>query len=334
MGFIPPDEYYILMDLPTVAGQLISNPDLSLLGQAGIKTVMYFVNAWEDTEPEPGRVDWSVIDRYIDRVLTCGMQRVILPAYTAGPTWAPEAWYVRTAAGVATGVLSPWNRAAQEYSNQRLETMVKRYRSYDGQVLVVNTQLTHGETILLNEPAWYGQDALASFRRFTGLNEPCKNTEPTESWLRQSYLEMLLDQQQILIDNPTRTLYTAVHPMIASFPGLYGNGCNLYRDILQSYAAMQAEIIWVLYTWVQWSNLWGEQRQLSQTYPTLQIFGGAEYAEGLPNTAPAAVQAGIRGQFIGPLHPFTNHTQLEPWMLDNLAHAMELWKSNGQTIAR
>jgi hypothetical protein len=134
-------------------------------------------------------------------------------------------------------------------------------------------------------------------------------------------------QQAILVDNPNREIWTQVHPVIAQFPGIYGNGCKWLEDVLSAYRSNwpDANIGQIYYTWIQWGQVWQQMRDLSVKYGT-HVYGGSEYAEGLPTSTPRAITNGLRGQLCGVLHPFTGHTEVLPWMTDNIKAAIKQWR--------
>lgn len=323
--FLRPDDHFILMDVPNAAGRLFNDDELSALRDAGMTITMMFMNNLKDLEPVRGEYQWGEIDSYIERALRHGY-RVFIPTYTAAPAWAPETWWVKTENGGGQGVLSPWNQDAQEYLLNHYRCMVEHCAS--SEVVVVNTQLTHGETLLLNEAAWFGPDAIASYEEHAGAGaRPCKNVDVTEDWLQSTYFRMMRTQAEVLARQPVKVLYTAIHPMIAQFAGMYGNGCRWYDDLLMMYRNFfpDHEILWVLYTFIQWGHMHPTIMNTARRL-RVDVFGGAEYAEGLPHTTPAAKAVGLRGQFIGPCHHFTGHTQVEPWMLDNIKAAVKVWQ--------
>jgi hypothetical protein len=65
----------------------------------------------------------------------------------------------------------------------------------------------------------------------------------------------------------------------------------------------------------RWKNQYNEQ-----------VFGGAEYAAGVVDSTKAAIEQNIRGLLIGPCHPYTGYRRIEPWMLDKIQEACQLWQ--------
>jgi hypothetical protein len=51
----------------------------------------------------------------------------------------------------------------------------------------------------------------------------------------------------------------------------------------------------------------------------------AHFCAGLKDTTPAAIAKGFRGQILCPLHPQCGQKTIEPWMLDEIRKAHELW---------
>ena len=119
-----------------------------------------------------------------------------------------------------------------------------------------------------------------------------------------------------------------LHIAIAHFNNLYGNGCNWIEDILQAYVdnLPGVKINHIYYTWTQWEQYWKQMNSWRQRFNE-NVFGGAEYAEGLPQTTPRAIANGLRGQILAPCYPGL-HDHIEQWMLDNIQASIATWNSS------
>lgn len=329
MKFLASDDSMLLMDIPNIDGHLFSEEELRALRDAGVRTTMMFGNDINLCNPSDGVYAWEIIDGYVERATRCGLN-VMIPTYTQAPLWGPDHWYAHTRAGILRGLISPWSAAGQEYLLNHYQMLVDRYASRT--VAIVNTQLTNGETILINEAAYYDAAAAQSYHDEYGSSFwPNRDTregdERTDAWMRKSYLSMMQTQARVLSTQPAQLMFSAIHPAIADF-GLYGNGNKWYADLLAMYRDTYPEhdIVWVLYTWAQWSYYHPIVRALKDSLG-LRVYGGAEYAEGLPGNTPIAIEAGIDGQFLGPCHPFTGHRAILPFMLENIRAAIGQWNS-------
>ena len=316
--FIDQDESMILMDIPTVTGQLLDDEDLKKLHDAGIRTAQMFYHDWNVIEPTPGAYNWDPIDRYLERLQRNGFKALIMTP-TWGCAWFPDSWCAMTAHGKALdergfGVLSPWNDAAQAHLIGYYQALAARYNK-PGQSMVINAQQTSGETFFLNEPAYYDTCALGSYQEYTGnAGIPTPKDPDTEQWLFESLLNMLLGQNKVLCES-SGEVWMMQHPAIADF-NLYGNGNQWIGQFLTAYRATfpEAQINQIYYTWVQWAGYWARMNFWRDTFKT-NVWGGAEYCEGLVSSVPAAIANGLRGLLIGPCHPFTGHEHIEPWMV-------------------
>jgi hypothetical protein len=131
----------------------------------------------------------------------------------------------------------------------------------------------------------------------------------------------------VLAAQPEREIWMMLHPAIANFAGLYGNGNRWIESILLNLKTQlePVTINHIYYTWIQWQPYWQVMNSWRERFDE-RVFGGAEYAEGLPITTPHAIQQGLRGQILAPCYPGI-HDHVEPWMLDNIRTAQCLWAS-------
>lgn len=325
MALVADTDRIILMDVGTCEGKYMNCDDLKMLHDAGMRTVFPLGVDWGNIEKSMGEYDWSLVDHYVESRLDAGFN-ILLGCYSRAPTCLPDEWYAHTGAGIARGLISPWNVEAQAYMLEFYKRVMKRYESSN--VVVVNTYLTEGETIGLNEPMWFDPFALASFREYDNSDKmPCKNSENTEAWLLRSYMSVLNSQAQVLLSGQHRELWTMLHPAIADMGGLYGNGCKWIEPLLSMYRSFGDDVYigHIMFTWRQWAYYWPRMNKLSEQYGA-HLFGGAEYADGAPMSATLAKEQGIAGLICGPTHPFTGHKHVLPWMVENIKQALSRWQ--------
>jgi Beta-galactosidase len=317
MAFITPDDHIILMDIPKVTGQRVSQDEMCQLRDAGILTTFRFYTEWDEVNPAPGVWDFSGLDAYVAQANAVGM-KTLLACYSHGPSWAPTDWLVQTATGPQPRVLSPWNEAAQAASLELYTKMRDHFTSPT--VEVIDTWLVDGETMFLNEPAWYDPEALASYKLVMGSSAvPAVLNPDTDKWLHDSYIGMYMNQQTIL-QAAHNEVWTALHPALA---GMYQNGNIWIPDLLANYATFPGvQICQFYYTWIQWQYLWPAMLAWKAQFNT-HVFGGAEYSTGLPTTAPAAKAFG-GGLLCGVLHPFTGIPVLQPGMVQLIREAIKV----------
>jgi hypothetical protein len=136
----------------------------------------------------------------------------------------------------------------------------------------------------------------------------------------------MMDIQRILVMQPQHEVWLQLHPAIANFGGIYGNGCKWVPDLIADYASLPEikKINWILWTYIQWFGLYPLINGLKDAYH-VDVYGGAEYADGIVTSTDIAMANRIRGLVCGPLHTFTNHDHIEPWMVENIKEAYRKW---------
>lgn len=328
-SFFDEDEYFILMDINTAEEKLMAEDDLKAFRDAGIRTSESFQLNWDWVEPEMGVYNWRYLDDYMERARRCDM-KAIIKCYTFGPPWLPDAWCVKIASGVAHGCISPFNSEAVDYALDFYQKVHDRY-TIPGKSIVFNSWFSNGETMYSNEPAWFDDAALASFReKFGGDAVPTVGEERSEQWLKKTLIDFMVKQTMILGENETSEVQCCLHPAIADFPGLYGNGNKWIEDLIAEYYALGYTTHHLYYTWIQWGHLWGRMRTWARQYNE-RIWGGAEGATNVLTTTPYAIENNLRGLYIGPLHPYYGYNHAEPWMLDNIRKAYSMWARERST---
>jgi hypothetical protein len=341
MGFLNDSEFFLLMDLESrLDGERgqdwhnnlevrspspIDEDAMKRLREAGIQTTIPFSMRWNEIEDKDGNWEWGAFDEYVERANRAGL-KVLLQTASHYPDWFPDDWYVKTVKKIERVALSPWCEEAMARNNDFSQRVIDRYNS--DTVMVQSVQLRCGETLLLNEAAFYDEHALASYKKYAGSSEVPVPGEPyTEGWLRASYIKMVVDQQRVMASQKQREIWCMLHPVIADF-GFYGNGCNWIYEILTSIklSLSPVKINHIFYTWIQWPAFWPAMQQLREAFQEDQ-FGGAEYAEGLKTTTPAAIEQGLRGHILAPCYPGV-HDALEDWMLDAIKVSQSQWMAS------
>ena len=172
--FIDADEHIIILDQPVGA---LSVDDLKRLRDVGIKTCWGWIN-WYSTEPRKGDYQWAITDYVVDRMAQAGM-KLVLTVPNAGPTFAPDDWYLRThdghlwrayydgyREGFPYSELSPWNAGAMAYEREFQRTVRDRYAS-SGMVQCVCGGVHGAEAVLPGmTESWFDRAALESFRAY------------------------------------------------------------------------------------------------------------------------------------------------------------------------
>ena len=258
------------------------------------------------------------------------MKTILFTPMHGFPDWFPDDYFVQTRNeegknAVQRGVLSPWNWEALAELNAFNALMLKRYSS--SRCIVASSQLSCGETVLLNEPAFYDPLAIKSYQQFSDSEDlPSPADNMTNLWLLDSYQKMLVYQQSLMAKNQFKEIFVMLHPAIADMHKLYGNGCNFIEEILSELTRSieGVKINHIYYTWIQWQAYWGYMSYLRERFNE-DVFGGAEYAEGIPITTPHAIRNGLRGQIIAPCYPGIHDNGVEDWMIQYIEAGQKLW---------
>ena len=173
MTFLDADEHIIILDYPAGA---LSVDDLKRLRDTGVQTCWSWLN-WYSTEPRMGDYQWAIPDFVVGRMAQAGM-KLIMTAPNAGPTFAPDDWYLRThdghlwrayydgyREGFPYSELSPWNAEAMAY--ERAFQRMVRDRYAGAQVQCVCGGVHGAEAVLPGmTESWFDKSALESFREY------------------------------------------------------------------------------------------------------------------------------------------------------------------------
>ncbi len=130
---------------------------------------------WELLEPEPGRYDFTVVDRIVTEARTAGVRVVLLwfATWKNGEShYAPE-WVKRDtktharvtdAHGKPTNILSPLNEATREADGRAFQAAMGHLREIDGQQHTVILVQVENEPGFLGTDRDYGPEATGLFQ--------------------------------------------------------------------------------------------------------------------------------------------------------------------------
>jgi hypothetical protein len=324
MKFMQDNEHLIFMDVQVRYEEpLVRLPaeDIRALVKAGVTTAMLFNVNLDTIEPVQGKRDYSYYQDRVKLLLDCGM-KVMIQCFTFLPSWIPEEWKVKDRFGATYNMLSPWNIQAMQYLYSVVEDMVFMFESERS--MAINSILTDGETLFPNEVCIYDEAArgnfITNFGRYPidplGLEEV--------AFLRNSQIQLMVNLQRMFKDNRYSDVWLALHPALS---GYRGNGCEHTEEMLGAikYQIPCANINHLYCTWRQWTGLYPLMNNWKNAYNE-RVFGGAEYAAGVVDSTKVAIEQNIRGLLIGPCHPFTGYRRIEPWMLDKIQEACQIWQ--------
>lgn len=324
MPFIDADERVIIMDIgaPVYVGgehdYSLSADNMKCLREVGIRTVLQPM-WWNVIEQEPGKRDWGPIELGLDKAEKAGM-KVLLGCYQAPPQCMPDSWYARFEGGERFSHFSIWNDEANAYEEEFVRELADRYAG--DMVLIQNTLISDGETMLSTTPSWYDEAALASFRERMPGKKPSKENVKRSYWLRDSIVEKMKQYQGLLIElQDHNEIWFQLHPHIRSVPA----GTQYMPDL---FSAMRVEfpsvsIRWLLYTFYEFTEGWRQnQIELARAH-RVKLVVGAQHCAGIPKTTPLAKHDGV-DLLCGPRHNniLPELKDLEPWMVENIGWAV------------
>ena len=312
MGFLKDEESILFMDLPTCEGEWPTMTDLKNVKSCGINTTFRIDIHWSEVEPAEGKYHFDDIDWYVDRIQKAGM-RCLLEMYNSPAQWCPEDWYVKDSSLYPNrNMLSVWNADAVGAALNFYKLMRDRYNTPDS--LVINGYPYQGEDLHFSDYCVMDKCAVLD-RAVKGIPTSLQNGD-FQNWYYQGYSDFMVAQNKILSENPWHEVWTNLHPFLNPQQRIWNYEVELTNHI------PDVHICHLYFTWIQWLNLFGVIKTVRDAVHS-DDFGGAEYAEGVHQSVPLAIQEGMRGLLCGPLHPFTGHPHIEPWMVKNLTWAVQ-----------
>lgn len=333
MSFLSDREYILLMDCPTRKQTMMTVDELKAFADCGIQTAYWAGPVWDKYCSDDFKTFRPFyFEDYLERMRQAGL-KCIIPLWHRQATYYPNDYYVSNGGGWVIGMFSPWNSEAQEKSNRMLKRIRDLYSSPT--CLIVCAQADGGERVLQNKPAYYDAYAVRSYNARCGSGKPTHTTEPGATWLRESYTQLLLDQQRIMVETPHREIWFMLATYKMLIHAISCHGCEWIPDYLKAWQSLNPSsinhIIFNYFGQLKSNELFKIIKQEMDTFGVNE-FVGVEYCEGLKaGNGRIAFEQGLRGLFVGPLHPFTKHDHVEPWMLREItnAHRMFEEKNNG-----
>jgi hypothetical protein len=322
MPFLDADDRLIIMDINRSTYDH-ADPDYSLkademkrLREAGIRTVLQQM-WWRDIE-RGGRRDWTLVDIGIDRAREAGL-KVLLQCYQMPPADLPADWYMRTENGEGLEYFSIWNDQAADYEEAFVRDLAARYAGDD--VLLMNSLVTDGETLLVLEPSWFDPAARASYNAVVGPGSPPNRLKPVRAqqwnWIRDSMICKMVQYQALLLEVQAHDeIWMSMHPWIQHNPN---TGTQFTHDILRALreAFPDVSIMWMLYTFYELPLAWRKEQFVYAEHNQIGVVTGAMHCQGLARTVPAAKFHGHR-LLCGPRHNhiLPDQVDLEDWQLE------------------
>jgi hypothetical protein len=242
----------------------------------------------------------------------------------------PDAWYCKGPDGSLPKrgldreyIISPWSAEGQAYANTIMAQVQHDYGS--DHVMVIAPGMRDGESVMPPEPLYFGGDAIADWQR-SHRGMPDRETAEGLAWIKAGYTRMLVERQRSL---DTSELWFAWHLRKGPLSPCYG--VQWINDYMQEFQSMSNamthphNINHISYSYFPFEDMPGRLAEFSRTWGT-NSWVGAEYCQGLrAGNAQRAIDAGIRGLVIAPCHPYTHHSHLEPWQLDEIEKAIKVW---------
>lgn len=339
MSFLKPHEHNIIMDIPDLGqnpvlqeytNYALTADNLKAFRDAGAETTLEFL-PWNMVEQERGVRDWSFTDEMVERCRAAGM-KVLFMLPTTVPLCLPDEWYVWDEMGhvfkqylyqgarQTWGCLSPWNDDARGYLLDFIREACDRYNAPD--VLCINAQSQEGEALFPPSVLCaFDPAATRNFKAFAGSDAvPNEDNPTTMAWLYRTLRDLLIQEQEIFVRHPSRTVFTSMHPIYTDEMWKCSGNYDItyYTDAIRQFVR-PATHHHILFAWFGrhgferfWPWVKGEQAKGTQ------FICGGEWPEGLPITTPLAIAQGIRALLTAPIHPFLKRREVKPWMVDNV----------------
>jgi len=340
MGFLQCDDYSILMDTGTTyvhpdsralvpTKREITLDNMKALHDAGVKTVLNFIE-WPSVEIGQLRYDWTTIDSLVDRNNQAGMKTLLMvPCGTID--WLPANYYVCSVSGATSSIrmLSPWCKQAMDYMEDFIRVCCNRYES-DTVQCIWGAQ-REGETMLPpGLGGWQDAFAVADYRSWCAkhghqIRKPDigddtifykKATDsPTIAWLKESMVTYC-KRFQGLFREPWFCLHRAYS----------WTACCFIDEIYSS----QTRQLWgIQFTHFPHGPLMATTIADMRKYK-INMWAGSEWVEGLASNTSTAIAQDLCGLITSPIHPFTKHDTIKPWMIDVFRGAIERWRASEQ----
>jgi len=316
MTFVTEDEFIILFDAPNHEGNCHSLDDLRLLASAGIRTAI-LTNQHMDRP--------QATEDTLNRYAKAGI-KVLLPLWSMHSAKCLTDWYSRDTHGSIGWVgaqreyiLSPWHLRAQEWLQEELRKWKAQYQS--STVQIVTPIIRDGESVMPQDPRCYDRAALASWHKINSATSPDMNDELCREWIKAEYTRMMVNLQRILVDSPWREIWTMFHLPKASRPAC---GVDWVEDYYKAFQELKPSAVnHITFSYFNFPKIERQIHNIQTRHNTIE-WAGAEYCEGLRDgNGTRAINQGLRGMILSPLHYFTGHLQIKPWMIETISKTIE-----------
>lgn len=293
--FLDPTEHILIMDEVTCPFSL---DDLKKLEGAGIKTVFgnCFIRWDEIYKQGISELDWSSIDRNIERYLHTNL-KLLLPTYYTMPGWFPSEWYIKNTEIPEHRIPNYGNEDFRNAVDNFINQILIHYADIQDRIQLIYAIPSGGEFVI--DP-------------FMEDNFPFTDDD---------VIDFVIGRQKLFVKQ---------HEEIwMSFHNWLGNARGWNREHLPLlYDALRDEFPYVPRYSIQFAHfmigafsttdvsLQLKVKRYNRKYG-IQFFIGSQYCDGLIMNIDAAIQQGVRGFFTAPFHLENpkKPTHLEDWML-------------------
>ena len=319
-SIIEENEHLLIMDLwdaeymiSPVNGSKMPVRTLNLdemrrIRETGARTVVNFV-MWADLEKKEGHIEWDSIDKIIERNRKTNFKSLLM-VYDLAAEYFPPEYYVQLKDGTifndhaksGWSMLSPWNKQAQTVSNEFITKVMSRYAASD--VEFACSFGKEGESLLPpTSECWYDPAAVESRNR--------TSSRTIRGWLTESLTEYFLNTQNLFSVN-----WVMLHRAFDWTAGNYIN--HFYPKLKKPINGIQ---------WTFWPH--PSLQSIIQTdiyMHSINTFVGAEWCEGIKHYGNQVPNSILQGLIVGPIHPYSGHKDLEPWMVENMSNYLKMFK--------
>jgi len=298
MGFIEDGERIIVMDINRFAyfggeDYSLSADDMKRLRGVGVRTVLQQM-WWSQIEKEPGKRDFTPVEVGLERAEQAGV-KVLLGCYQIAPAGLNPDWYQVRPDGIVMQHFSFWNREADAYEEGFIRELASRYAGPG--VLLQNTLISDGETMLHPSGSWHDPAGLDSFRQWYGTDAPTVRNAK-RGWLQQSILDKFRQYQGLLMEVQAHNeIWTQLHPQTNAPEAQFMD--TLLPELRKLWP--DTAIFWLLYTFCEFPSTWRDRWAGWAKASGVNLVHGAMHVQGLPTSVPVAKGYGAR-LLCGPRH--------------------------------
>ncbi|HEY9246024.1 MAG TPA: hypothetical protein VIO11_04170, partial [Candidatus Methanoperedens sp.] len=241
------------------------------------------------------------------------------------PPWMPNEWRAKRENGMfESEQLSLWNEEAQNYVDTYCQLVINRYKSND--IFFFLGEFQGGESTYPPTSCFFDNATLLDYHsKFGDDGSPNITDANTVQWFANKIVQHHLRRAKIFYP-PYKELWDCKQELMDRWSKAYGNYSQ--PDILEAYKREypDANIVLLQYTYFDGAHTALEHAWVDMLVDSFkcEVIVEAMFCGGLPQTTPAAIAKGFRGQIVQPANAVGGEDFL-PWMVDNIRNSHQQW---------